>query len=57
MLQGSEYLGTSYRLLCTPLTTKYFLYIGCALRESSSVLFKTNSSHQYAGDIFEEFCN
>lgn len=57
MLQGSEYLGTNYRLLCTPLTTRYFLYIGCALRESSSVLFKTNTSHQYAGDVFEEFSN
>ena len=57
MLQGNEYLGTNYRLLCTPLTSRYFLYIGCTLRESSSVLFKTNTSHQYAGDVFEEFCN
>lgn len=57
MMQGAEYLGTSYRLLCTPLTTKYFLYISCSLRESSSVMFKTNTSHQCAGDIFEEFCN
>ena len=57
LVQNCEYLGTGYRLLCTPLTTKYFLFMSCAIRESSSVLFKTNSSHQCAGDVFEEFAN
>lgn len=55
MIQGNEYLGTSYRLLCTPITTRYFVFISSALRETSSVLFKTNPSHDYAGDVFEEF--
>ncbi|CAG9319683.1 unnamed protein product [Blepharisma stoltei] len=57
MIQGNEYLGTSYRLLCTPITTRYYVFISSVLRETSSVLFKTNPSHDYAGDVFEEFSN
>lgn len=55
LMQNWEYLGSNYRFLCTPLTSKYFLFMACSLRESSSVMFKTNTSHQYAGDVFEEF--
>lgn len=56
-IQGNEYLGSNYRLLCNPVTSKYFTFISGALRESCSVMFKTNFSHDSAYDIFEEYSN
>jgi len=35
---GYEYLGTQQRLLITPLTERYFVFIASALRERSSVM-------------------
>lgn len=57
MIQGSEFLGSYQRLICTPVTTRYFVFISSALRETSSVLFKTLPSHDFAGDVFEEFAS
>ena len=55
MIQGTEYLGTSYRMLCSPLTTKYFLYLSGAIRETSSLVFRTNTSEETISEFFEEF--
>jgi len=41
----------------TPLTNKYFVFISAAFREKSAVLFKCVPSHDYAGDVYEEFSN
>ncbi|CAG9323337.1 unnamed protein product [Blepharisma stoltei] len=57
ILQENEYLGSSYRLLYSPLTTRYFVFISSALRELSLVLFKTSPCVDSAFDIFEEFSN
>jgi hypothetical protein len=57
MVQGHEFLGSFQRMICTPLTTRYFVFISSALRETSSVLFKTLPSHDFAGDVFEEFAS
>lgn len=55
--QGNEYLGTSHRLVLTPLTTKYFVFISSAFREKSAVLFRCIPDHLFSGDIYHEFSN
>ena len=56
--QANEYLGNSIqRLPLSPLTNKYFVFISAALREKSAVLFRCMPTHDYAGDVFEEFSN
>lgn len=57
MVQGNEYLGNSYRMLCTPLTTRYFIFMSGTIRETSAVLFKTSLSEDMASDVFEEFAH
>lgn len=57
MMQGNEYLGNNYRMLCTPLTTRYFIFISGTVRETSAVLFKTSIAEDIAGDVFGEFAN
>ena len=42
---GYEYLGTQNRLLITPLTERYFIYISSALREKSSVMLQCIPEH------------
>lgn len=53
--QGNEYLGAKPRLLLTPQTNRYYVFISAALREKSAVLFKCCGSHPHAADVFEEF--
>jgi hypothetical protein len=53
--QANEYLGASYRIPITPLTNKYFVFVSAAFREKSAVLFKCIPSHDYCGDIYQEF--
>jgi hypothetical protein len=56
--QQNEYLGSLPRLVMTPLTNRYFVFIASALREKSSVLFNSSeTSNSIAGDVFEEFSN
>ena len=45
MNMGYEYLGTGDRLMITPLTERYFLYIASSLREKSSVMFQCIPEH------------
>ena len=54
-----EYLGTSNRLLLSPLTDRYFVYLSSCLREKSSVLLQCIPEHQKAHEVVEEmaaFC-
>eukprot|EP00347_Sterkiella_histriomuscorum_P021796 403332737 len=53
--QANEYFGAQQRVPLTPLTNKYFVFISAAFREKSAVLFRTVPSHDYCGDIFQEF--
>ena len=56
--QQNEYLGSVPRLILTPLTNRYFVFISSALRDKTAVLFnslETNNSN--AGDVIEEFAN
>lgn len=56
--QQNEYLGSNPRLIITPLTNRYFVFISSALREKSAVLFNSSeASNSIAGDVFEEFSN
>ena len=51
---GHEYLGTQHRLMISPLTERYFLFISSALREKSSVMMQCVPEHQNASNVFEE---
>ena len=42
---GYEYLGTSNRMLLSPLTDRYFIYIASCLREKSSVILQCIPEH------------
>lgn len=52
---GNEFTGSSARLLITPVTERYFIFISSALREKSAIGFKTISAQDSAGDVAEEF--
>lgn len=53
--QQNEYLGTRSRLLLTPVTNRYFVFIAAALREKSAVMLKCSPSVPKGSGIFEEF--
>ena len=39
--QGNEFIGGSSRLMITPITEKYLIFISSALREKSAITFRT----------------
>ena len=57
MVQEQEYLGASMRLLCTPETTRYYLYLSSVLRESGSVLFRPQPGSDTMKEAVAEFAN
>lgn len=57
MVQEQEYLGSTLRLLCTPETTRYYLYLSSVLRESGSVLFQPKPGSDTPKEVISEFAN
>ena len=57
---GYEYLGTQQRLMITPLTQRYFVFIASALRERSSVMLQCGPSQLLGSEVVNELshiCN
>lgn len=57
MVQEQEYLGSTLRLLCTPESTRYYLYLSSVLRESGSVLLQPQPGSDTPKEAISEFAN
>lgn len=57
MVQEQEYLGSTLRLLCTPETSRYYVYLSSVLRESGSVLFQPQPGSDTPKEAISEFAN
>ena len=55
--QGNEYLGSQVRLIITPLTNRYFVFLSAALREKSGAIFQWTPGHSHANSVFEDFAS
>ncbi len=52
---GHEYLGTQQRLMITPLTQRYFVFIASALREKQSAMLNCSAYESTGSEIVQEF--
>lgn len=51
---GYEYLGTQQKLVITPLTSRYFVFIASALRERSSIMLQCGPHNLLGSEIVSE---
>lgn len=54
---GYEYMGTSQRLVLTPLTPRYFVFMASALREKQSAILSCTRHDTSANEIVREFAS